>query len=109
MPVGSLIRVWRECEGWSGPVPITSVDDETVSFRNKKGGLSRLSLSVARPAYPETEGNDTSFAQEDGRAGNYYTAAQEIFVESRSKKLSEHARLGTFEVLNRSEAAGERK
>jgi hypothetical protein len=39
MPVGILIRVWRECEDWSCPVPIAAVDDETVSFRNKKGGL----------------------------------------------------------------------
>jgi hypothetical protein len=95
----------RECECWSGPVPITEVDDETVSFRNKKGGLSRLPLSVASLAYPETEGNDTPFSQEDGRAGNYYTAAQDIVVEYRSKELSEHARLGTFEVGNHSEAA----
>jgi hypothetical protein len=109
MPVGSLIRVWREGEGWSGPIRIATVDDETVSFRNKKGGLSRLPISVARPAYPETDGYDNSLTHDEGHAEHYYTAAQEIFIGSRAKELAEHARLGTFQVVNRSEAAGERK
>jgi hypothetical protein len=109
MPVRSLIRVWREGEGWSDPFPIAALDNDTVSFHNKKGGFSRLPISVARSAYPETESRETSLTQKAGSAKHYYTTAQEIVVGSRSKELADHARLGTFEVVNRSEAAGERK
>jgi len=68
LPIGSMVKVYREKRGWTGPYKLLSIDGETCRIEMQRGSPVNFRTTVVRPYYeqpqeiqpePEEEENNT--------------------------------------------------
>jgi hypothetical protein len=91
LPIGSPIMVYRESGGWSGPHSISGIDEKCVEFASQTR-YTRLPLYNARPYVPVT----------------LYTRVELQFVQSRKEEVARLENIGSWKVVPRAIAQGQR-
>jgi hypothetical protein len=64
LPVGSLVRVWREKNGWQGPYKLLATNDEDCTIETDRGQATFRS-TVVKPYYEDQSMEATPTTAED--------------------------------------------